>query len=93
MTTSAILSPAAGTSSSIRYNEREAAPLVGVNVRTLQAWRQQGRGPRFLKIGGFVRYTQEALDEFLAGCAVHSTSEYIEKQAKAKRAARRKVAA
>ena len=29
---------------------RDAAPLVGVSVGTLENWRTQGVGPKFLKI-------------------------------------------
>jgi hypothetical protein len=33
--------------------------------RTLERWRLQGRGPRYVRIGRSVRYKQSALDDFL----------------------------
>jgi hypothetical protein len=36
----------------------EAGPLIGVKASSLPAMRSQGRGPRYLKNGRFVRYTR-----------------------------------
>jgi excisionase family DNA binding protein len=50
----------------------EVAALLRVKKNTIEKWRQRpGRGPRFLKFGsdgasGRVRYTREAVDEYLA---------------------------
>jgi len=41
--------------------EKEAARLLSLSHRTLQAWRRQGVGPRFIKFGRSVRYSREAL--------------------------------
>lgn len=39
------------------FNEKDAAHLLGLSVRTLQSWRARGIGPAFLKLGGWsVRY-------------------------------------
>ena len=55
-------------------NEREIAPLLDENQlaqvlrcsrRTLQAWREQGSGPDWVKLGGLVRYRPEAVLKFL----------------------------
>jgi excisionase family DNA binding protein len=49
----------------------EVAALLRVKKNTIEKWRQRpGRGPRFLKFGsdgasGRVRYTREAVDEYL----------------------------
>jgi excisionase family DNA binding protein len=40
---------------------REAAALVGVSVRTLEALRAEGRGPRFVRIGRAVRYPRDTV--------------------------------
>lgn len=94
MPKSASQSPTAGTPSSIYYDEHAAAPLVGVSVRTLQKWRRiPGHGPRFRKLGKMVRYTQEDIAAFLAGCLAGSTAEYAQRRPHGERAARRKVAA
>lgn len=37
-------------------NEREVAAALFISVKTLQLWRQQGRGPRFLRLVSHVRY-------------------------------------
>lgn len=58
-----------------RMTEQEAAVFLGVVPKTLQAWRQQGRGPRFLKIGRAVRYDVDTLDEWLQSQERQSTSD------------------
>ena len=44
--------------------ERDASECLGVSVRTLQKWRLQGSGPRFVKLGHAVRYDGRDLDPF-----------------------------
>ncbi len=53
----------------------EAAGYLRVAVSTLNKWRVQGRGPRFAKVGGRVRYTQADLDAYVEGSLRRSTSE------------------
>jgi predicted DNA-binding transcriptional regulator AlpA len=48
-------------------NEREAARYLGMSVHTLQRWRSDRRGPRFLKLGAAVRYRECDLLAFLEG--------------------------
>lgn len=55
--------------------EREAAPLTGLQVSTLQKLRVTGDGPAFLKLGRSVRYAEEDLTAWLASKRVKSTSE------------------
>ena len=45
-------------------NENQAAEFLGVSVRTLQAWRIRGGGPRYCKIGRAVRYRRGELVSF-----------------------------
>jgi hypothetical protein len=45
-------------------NESQAAELLGVSVRTLQAWRLRGGGPIYVKMGRLVRYSRRALVQF-----------------------------
>lgn len=54
--------------------EKEAAPIVGLSVRTLQALRVKGGGPEYLKLGTAVRYELSALEAWIKGCARTSTS-------------------
>lgn len=56
-------------------NEMHAAALLGVSVRTLQAWRVRGGGPPYVKIGRAVRYQRRALIEFQQQHTVTSTTE------------------
>ncbi|TAH37829.1 MAG: DNA-binding protein [Alphaproteobacteria bacterium] len=37
-------------------NQKELSERLGVSCRTLERWRWIGIGPRFIKIGGRVRY-------------------------------------
>ena len=46
-------------------SEREAADLLNLSVRTLQAWRLNGRGPSFTRLGSAVRYSSDDLDGFI----------------------------
>ena len=55
--------------------ERDAAELLGVSVRTLQKWRLQGDGPRFVKLGHAVRYDGQDLEAYIESSRRTSTSE------------------
>lgn len=49
-----------------RYlKDTEAAEIMGLAVQTLRNWRVCRRGPGFSKIGRSVRYTQEAIEQFM----------------------------
>lgn len=56
-------------------SENQAAEFLGVSVRTLQAWRVRGGGPRYLKMGSSVRYQRRWLVAFQKAHTVGSTSE------------------
>jgi hypothetical protein len=56
-------------------NECQAAQFLGVSVRTLQAWRVRGGGPRYCKIGRAVRYQRRELIAFQQSHTVNSTTE------------------
>jgi predicted DNA-binding transcriptional regulator AlpA len=51
--------------------EKEAAEVLGVSVKTLQAWRFYCKGPKYLKIGRAVRYPVEYLDQFKESSTVN----------------------
>lgn len=44
---------------------REAAEMLNVKETTLEQWRWNGRGPRFVKLGRLVRYRQTDLEAFM----------------------------
>jgi hypothetical protein len=54
---------------------RGAADLLGVSARTLEGFRVRGGGPRFVKIGGAVRYRLASLEEYLRHQERASTSD------------------
>jgi predicted DNA-binding transcriptional regulator AlpA len=55
--------------------ENQAADFLGLSVRTLQAWRVRGAGPRYVKIGRAVRYQRGELVSFQKAHTVSSTTE------------------
>jgi hypothetical protein len=52
-----------------------AEHLGGLKPNTLEIWRIQGVGPRFIKCGRLVRYRIEDLDAYLEENTHSSTSE------------------
>jgi excisionase family DNA binding protein len=56
-------------------NTEEAAKILKVKVATLEQWRWNGKGPRFLKLGRAVRYRQEDLAAFMEVNACTSTAQ------------------
>lgn len=56
--------------------ERQASQYMQISEKTLTKWRIQGIGPRFVKIGGLIRYRKLAIDDFLKSKEFNSTSEY-----------------
>jgi hypothetical protein len=46
--------------------ERQAADLLALSPRTLQAWRVRGGGPAFIKLGAAIRYDADALAAWVA---------------------------
>ncbi len=56
-------------------NETETARILGLSVKTCRRWRWSGKGPRYLKIGGAVRYDPADLEAFIEGARRKSTSD------------------
>ncbi len=56
-------------------NENELAQRWGVSPKTLQRWRSEGRGPRYLKLSKRVRYPLEAILDFEYSALHESTAE------------------
>ena len=56
-------------------DEVHASTILKVSTRTLQAWRVQGRGPIFIKVGRSVRYRLEDVHAFVNENVHQSTSE------------------
>ena len=58
-----------------RLTVEEAAQVLCVSVKTLEAWRRLGKGPMFVKLGRSVRYTMRALDQFTLERTVRNSAE------------------
>lgn len=58
-----------------RLTVDEAAAVLSVSVKTLEAWRRLGKGPMFVKLGRSVRYTMRSLDEFTRDRTVRNSAE------------------
>ena len=58
-------------------NENELAQRWGVSPKTLQRWRSEGRGPRYLKLSKRVSYPIEAVIDFEYSALHDSTSERV----------------
>jgi hypothetical protein len=41
--------------------EAQAADFLKLSIRTLQAWRSQGKGPAYIRAGRSIRYRMSAL--------------------------------
>jgi len=46
--------------------ENQLSSWTNLSVQTLRRWRLQRRGPRFLKLGGAVRYRVRDVESWLA---------------------------
>ena len=60
-------------------NENELAQRWGLSPKTLQRWRSEGRGPRYLKLSKRVSYPLEAVIDFEYSALHDSTSERVAK--------------
>ncbi len=58
----------------------EAAPLIGVNAKTLENWRCSGAGPKFIRAGRLIRYDPDDIKEWRDRHRVSSTSAYLANQ-------------
>lgn len=56
-------------------NENELAQRWGVSPKTLQRWRSEGRGPRYLKLSKRVSYPLESILDFEYSALHESTAE------------------
>lgn len=58
-------------------SEAELAHRWGVSQKTLQRWRTEGLGPRFLKLSKHVKYPLEAVTDFETRSLRASTSQRV----------------
>jgi predicted DNA-binding transcriptional regulator AlpA len=61
-------------------NQKQAAKILGLSVRTLERHRVAGTGPRYSRLGRLIRYRPGDLTEWVEGNLRYSTSESVEPQ-------------
>ena len=64
-----------GDDDDLLLDQRQAARILGLSVRTLERHRIAGTGPRFARLGRLVRYRRKDLDRWVEGNLRNSTSE------------------
>ena len=52
--------------------EKQLADRLGLSIRTLQAWRREGNGLSYLKIGSAVRYPLSVVELFEAASMIEA---------------------
>jgi len=57
-------------------NEREAAVMISVSVKTLQRWRHNRSGPPYIKLKHLVRYSVKDLQSWLDRYKVSARNNY-----------------
>jgi hypothetical protein len=55
-----------------RVPDTIAAKIIGSKPATMRRWRFEGRGPRYLKLGGKVFYAVSDLDSYVDGRIVET---------------------
>ena len=48
-----------------RMTARNAALYLGVSENTLQSWRSNSKGPKYLKLEGKIFYKKDSLDRYI----------------------------
>ena len=59
------------------FDVRGAAERTGLSANTLNNLRSTGGGPKFLKLGRAVRYSEADINAWLAARVVSSTSQRV----------------
>jgi hypothetical protein len=57
----------------VHFNQRQLAARWDISEATLERWRSEGIGPKFLKLCGRVLYRQVDIDAFEESCLETST--------------------
>jgi len=55
--------------------EREVAEILNISIYTVQRFRISGKGPKFCKISGSVRYLLSDVQDYIQNQTVTSTSD------------------
>jgi predicted DNA-binding transcriptional regulator AlpA len=49
----------------VLLSNEQAADYLGLSKQTLRIWRHMGKGPRYLKLGGAVKYREIDLIKYI----------------------------
>ncbi len=61
----------------IHMNQRQLANRWGVSEATLERWRSEGIGPRYLKLQGRVMYREKDIEDYEENCLRYSTQKAV----------------
>jgi len=61
----------------IHFNQRNLAQRWNVSEATLERWRTEGIGPKYLKLCGRVLYRLVDIEEYESACLMSSTSKAV----------------
>lgn len=61
----------------IHFNQRNLAKRWDVSEATLERWRTEGIGPKYLKLGGRALYRLVDIEEYESACRMSSTSNAV----------------
>jgi hypothetical protein len=70
------------------FDEKEAAATVGVQKGTMTKWRHLGRGPRYLKLAGKIRYRKADLVAYIESCVIDPRDRVRKKGQRTRRGSR-----
>lgn len=59
----------------VHFNQKQLAARWDVSEATLERWRSEGIGPKFLKLGGHVVYRQVDIEAYEESCLTTSTTQ------------------
>ncbi len=65
----------------VHLNQKQLAARWNISEASLERWRSEGLGPKFLKICGRVLYRQSDIEAYEAQCLHASTSRLVAEQA------------
>ena len=52
--------------------DTDVAVLTGASISSVRKWRLQGRGPRFLRLGGAIRYRESDVLDYVTSGKLYS---------------------
>lgn len=59
------------------FNQKQLATRWGISEATLERWRSEGIGPKFLKLCGRVLYRQVDIEAYEESCLATSTKTQV----------------